>query len=166
MEFRTALETIEPVNHPTVFLAGGITGCEDWQMEIINFLRQNANGTNGTILNPRRKSFPIHDPNASRDQIMWEHAALWGSDVVSFWFAGGASVQPIVMFEFGMHLGRFCAGIGPRRLVVGVDPDYRRRLDVQHQLDAHNQNLSDHWKVRISSHTVQGHAENILSALS
>jgi len=34
----------------SVFLAGGITGCEDWQDEIVEMLKD----TNFVLLNPRR----------------------------------------------------------------------------------------------------------------
>ena len=56
----------------SVFLAGGITGCPDWQSDIVKMLSD----TDLTLLNPRRADFPIGDPDAAFDQIQWEHNAL------------------------------------------------------------------------------------------
>jgi len=51
-----------------IFLAGGITNCPDWQSEIVDSLQN----FDITLLNPRRKKFPINDPGASKEQISWE----------------------------------------------------------------------------------------------
>jgi hypothetical protein len=48
-------------------LAGGITGCPDWQSKLINLLRNE----DIVIFNLRRKNFPIHDPTAVEEQIKW-----------------------------------------------------------------------------------------------
>ena len=49
----------------SLFLAGGITGCPDWQKEMIHLL----NDEPILIYSPRRKNFPIHNPNAAYEQI-------------------------------------------------------------------------------------------------
>jgi len=121
MKVITCPEPIE-VNLLSVFLAGGIVGCTDWQSEIIPMLAD----TNLALFNPRRPAFPINDPNAAPQQIEWEFNALRAANVISFWFAT-ETVQPIVMFEYGYWLGR------GENLVVGCHPDYPRRLDVEHQ---------------------------------
>jgi len=154
---------LENLARPFVFLAGGIVGCEEWQTEVSDALCRGYN--KGTVLNPRRKNFPINDPMAAREQIGWEHGALWTSDVISYWFAGGESVQPIVMFELGCHLGRYCIGGGPLRLVVGVDPKYVRKADVEIQLEMHSRTLNGQWVVGVTSHTLKGHVESILNAV-
>ena len=110
---------------PALFLAGGITGCADWQAEAAAMLR----GTPGlTVLNPRRAAFDVADPAAATAQITWEHTHLRRADVVLFWFAAGGSVQPITLYELGVHVTR---GVP---LAVGADPGYPRRLDVEVQL--------------------------------
>ena len=60
--------TIDVVNMPTVFLAGGITGCSDWQQEMVELLAD----TEYLLANPRRKNFPIGNPEAAEEQIKWE----------------------------------------------------------------------------------------------
>jgi hypothetical protein len=42
-----------------IFCAGGITGCPDWQSQMVELLKASP----WIILNPRRASFPIHDPS-------------------------------------------------------------------------------------------------------
>ena len=109
---------------PTVFLAGGITGCPDWQAQAADMLAH----TELALLNPRRRNFPIHDPRASFQQIEWEFNALNDADVILFWFPASKSVQPIAMYELGRHAVR------NTRLFVGADPGYLRRQDVEIQL--------------------------------
>ena len=109
---------------PTVFLAGGITDCPDWQQEAVGILAH----TDLALLNPRRRNFPIHDPLAAFEQIEWEFEALNDADVILFWFAASRSVQPIALYELGRHAVR------NTRLIVGADPGYPRRQDVEIQL--------------------------------
>lgn len=109
---------------PSVFLAGGITDCVDWQADARNRL----DGPNRAILNPRRANFPIHDPSAAQQQIDWEYRHLQLAQVVLFWFAGGPSVQPIALYELGAH------AIAGKPLAVGCDASYLRRSDVFYQL--------------------------------
>ena len=65
MHYIEALTEYEPGSLPTVFLAGGITGCVDWQKEIASRLRDLPL----VLLNPRRANFPINDPSAASQQI-------------------------------------------------------------------------------------------------
>jgi hypothetical protein len=110
---------------PVLFLAGGISDCPDWQTEAAAMLRD----TPGlTVLDPRRAVFDLTDPAAATEQITWEHTHLRRADVVLFWFAAGGSVQPITLYELGVHVTR---GVP---LAVGADPGYPRRLDVRVQL--------------------------------
>ena len=110
---------------PIVFLAGGITGCPDWQAEASRIL----NRTRVAVLNPRRADFPIHDPSAAEAQIDWEFRYLQLADVVLFWFPESGDVpQPIALYELGAH-----AATG-KPIAVGTDPAYVRRADVVHQL--------------------------------
>ena len=120
-------EVIGP-EETAIFLAGGITGCRDWQQE----LRSLLSDTQLTLVNPRRPDFPIGDPGAAQEQITWEYWRLLTADAISFWFTS-ETIQPIVLFE----LGRWSAPpTGGRRvpIFVGAHPDYIRRQDVVCQL--------------------------------
>lgn len=105
-----------------IFLAGGITDCPDWQQEMASLLKD----TDLVLLNPRRANFPIHDPNAAREQIMWEHRHLNASCAVSFWFSP-ETLNPIVLYELGTW------SKSGKPIFVGVHPDYKRRQDVEIQ---------------------------------
>lgn len=109
---------------PTVFLAGGITGCPDWQAEAADRLRS----AGITVFNPRRADFPIHDPAAADAQVDWEFRHLRKARLVLFWFPAGSTVQPIALFELGAHSSL------DTEIVVGVDPDYPRGQDVVLQM--------------------------------
>ena len=110
---------------PVVFLAGGISDCPDWQAQAAAMLHD----TPGlTVLDPRRAAFDLADPDAATEQIIWEYTHLRRADVVLFWFAPGGSVQPITLYELGVHVTRGAT------LAVGADPGYPRRHDVEVQL--------------------------------
>lgn len=106
-----------------MFLAGGVTGCPDWQT---NAARALPAGTDA--YNPRRPGWPIDDPDATEAQIRWEHARLAVADLILFWFCA-ETTQPIALYELGAH----AAGLR-RPVAVGAHPDYPRRADVIHQL--------------------------------
>lgn len=105
---------------PSVFLAGGISSCPDWQKDVIESLSND----DIIIYNPRRENFDIKDPNATHEQISWEYNYLKKSDIIAFWFSAG-SLNPIVLYE----LGRW-GNSSDRSIVVGVDPEYQRIEDV------------------------------------
>lgn len=105
-----------------VFLAGGITGCPDWQAQMRGLLADEAL----TILNPRRADFPIHDPSAAEAQIAWEHRHLRRASLISFWFCA-ATLCPIVLYELGAW------SMTDKPIVVGVEPGYERERDVRIQ---------------------------------
>lgn len=109
---------------PSVFLAGGITDCADWQAEA----REHLERLDVAVLNPRRANFPIHDPSAAQRQIDWEYRHLRFADIILFWFAGGPSIQPIALYELGAH------ATSGKPIAVGCDPTYLRRADVLYQL--------------------------------
>ncbi|MGW0811202.1 nucleoside 2-deoxyribosyltransferase domain-containing protein [Nonomuraea sp. NPDC002799] len=114
-----------PGDPPAVFLAGGITGVEDWQRRAASALR----GAGVIVLNPRRRRFPIDDPAQTPIQIAWEHHHLHLPQVLTlFWFPPGDSVQPIALLELGAALDD-----PARRLAVGAHPGYRRVEDVRWQ---------------------------------
>lgn len=153
MIFITAPEPIITDGKTSVFLAGGITNCPWWQDEIIDLL---DNGDDFVVFNPRRRNFPIHDPNAAQEQIEWEYNALNISSVFSMWFCNADSDQPICMYELGRHL----ALKHPDNVVVGVEPGYRREQDVRIQTEL----VSTDVYRRIST-SLDSHAKEILNAL-
>jgi Nucleoside 2-deoxyribosyltransferase like len=104
---------------PSLFLAGGITGCPDWQQEIVKALKD----TSLALFNPRRASFPIADKNAAQAQIEWEHIHLRKATAISFWFPC-ETLNPIVLYELGAW------SMTGKKLFVGVHPDYQRKQDV------------------------------------
>ena len=106
----------------SIFLAGGITHCPDWQ----NVVTDKLKNFDLTIYNPRRKVYPTEE-NPLREQIEWEYERLRSADIVSFWFSGG-SLNPITLFELGSALER---GQCP---IVGVDLEYERYFDVKIQV--------------------------------
>lgn len=122
-----------------VFLAGGITNCEDWQKEVIDLLQYN-NRPNVierlVIFNPRRENFPIHDPNAAQEQIEWEFNALEKCDIFSMYFSGGDSDQPICMYELGRNIVRMQMKHPldwKDRIVITIEKGYKREQDVRIQ---------------------------------
>lgn len=122
MRYIEAPENYLPNELNSIFLAGGITGCPDWQQEIVEILKD----SNLTLLNPRRKDFPIGDPSAAQVQITWEYHALNAVNGVLFWFPC-ETICPIVLYELGRMSGHF------KPIWVGVHPDYQRRQDVEIQ---------------------------------
>lgn len=106
-----------------VFLAGGITGCPDWQSEVIKFY---GSIENLVLFNPRRKDFPMGDPNAALEQITWEHDYLRKADAILFWFPY-ETLCPIVLYELGAW------SMTDKPIFVGVHPEYQRRQDVEIQ---------------------------------
>jgi len=109
-------------NNDGLFLAGGITGCPDWQSKVVDKLKD----TDITIFNPRRANFPINDSSAAFDQIKWEHDMFRQSDMLSFWFCA-ETMCPIVLYELGAW------SMTDKPIVIGMDPKYPRRQDVEIQ---------------------------------
>jgi hypothetical protein len=105
-----------------LFLAGGITNCPDWQQD---FISRMASNPNLSIFNPRRKEFPIHDPEAAEEQIKWEYDHLKDANMIVVWFSRG-SLNPIVLYE----LGRWVNSRPELPSFVGIDPEYERAQDV------------------------------------
>lgn len=117
----------------SIFLAGGITNCPDWQQEMVELLRN----LDIIIYNPRRKNFPIHDPEAAYHQIKWEFEFLDHAAMILFWFSRG-SLNPIVLFEYGKWLMNTRDPKGYKPIFVGIDPEYERKQDVEIQTSLEN----------------------------
>lgn len=110
------------ITSPSVFLAGGITGCPDWQSVFVKHLQASSL----TVFNPRRVQFPIDDPTAASEQIQWEYKHLRQADAIAFWFPW-ETLCPIALYELGAW------SMTAKPLVVGVHPHYPRRSDVEIQ---------------------------------
>lgn len=119
-----------------LFLAGGISGCPDWQQEALSLLQSQ----DILVLNPRRSS-PFEEKMAE-EQIRWEYDALRAVDTVLFWFPS-ETLCPIALYELGV----FSQRLGTK-LFVGTDPNYARRFDVQIQLDLARPEVIIHNTVR------------------
>ncbi|MFI8458526.1 nucleoside 2-deoxyribosyltransferase domain-containing protein [Kitasatospora sp. NPDC085464] len=133
MEYFEAPAEYHPGGRPAVFLAGGITGCPDWQATAARMFGDDE----VAVLNPRRSSATSPIPVA--DQIAWEYRHLHRAAVVLFWFPRSVdSVQPIALYELGMHAGRGTP------IAVGVDRNYLRRRDVEIQLSLARPELTIH----------------------
>ena len=121
MKYIEALEEFVG-NETSLFLAGGITGCPDWQQEVVEALKDEPI----TLLNPRRKNFPKDDSTASLEQIKWEYRHLRKASIISFWFPQ-ETLCPIVLYELGAW------SMTDKPILVGVHPNYQRKLDVEFQ---------------------------------
>ena len=131
MKVYTAVEEPEVAGDEIVcFLAGGITNCWDWQSAVIDELSKFDDTDKLVVFSPRRENFPIDDPNAAQEQINWEFNYLHMADIFSMYFASSESVQPICMYELGVHLTRFDLDDFPLECVVSVEEGYKRKDDV------------------------------------
>jgi hypothetical protein len=115
------IEAVQPYNgnEASLFLAGGITGCPNWQKDLVTLLQDLPL----TLLNPRRSQFSMDDPNATRMQIEWEHIHLRKATAIAFWFPQ-ETLCPITLYELGAW------SMTKKPLFVGVHPAYQRRQDV------------------------------------
>lgn len=107
---------------PDIFLAGGVTYSPNWQKEALEMLA----GTDLIVANPRRDEIISAIGETARQQIIWEFENLKSAKVVLFWFPNAETI--ITFLELGKELAR------KSRIVVGVDPDYNRRFDIETQV--------------------------------
>jgi len=106
----------------SLFLAGGITGCPDWQWRMRIALKD----VDIYLLNPRRKDFPINDSSAAMAQIEWEYNHLRRASMILFWFPE-ETLCPIVLYELGAW------SMTDKKIFVGIHPLYKRKQDVEIQ---------------------------------
>lgn len=106
----------------TIFLGGGISGCPEWQTEMIDLLRD----TNAVIYDPRRADYS-DSLEVAKEQITWEYNYLIHCEEILFWFPK-ETICPITLFE----LGRWSMLNKP--IYVGCHPQYSRLFDVQTQM--------------------------------
>jgi hypothetical protein len=121
------LSTLER-DYFTIFLAGGITNCPDWQKELIEKLKD----VNVILFNPRRaEKFDPNDHKTHEEQVAWEWKYLQQADYVSFWFPC-ETLCPITLFELGAACER--EHEGKQSIFVGAHPDYAKLETVKYQL--------------------------------
>jgi hypothetical protein len=120
---------------PSLFVSGGITGAPNWQPEFLSLLKD----VDGLIFNPRRLEFDLRDPDNEVEQIKWEAEYLLFSNAIAFWFPKEAACQ-ITLYELGrwtMPTVVATCGSEPvidnKMLFIGVEPGYRRSVDVKIQ---------------------------------
>lgn len=118
-------------NKPAVFLAGGISGCPDWQRSLHAFLIHLNDEC--VLLNPRRVHFDENTAHKT-EQIIWEHRHLKKADAISFWFPE-ETLCPITLFELGKWLQH------GKKIFIGCHPKYARKLDVIVQTALCNPNI-------------------------
>lgn len=124
-----------PGEFPALFMAGGISNTPDWQSQIQPQLRRRCPKL--VLVNPRRESFDVSNPNETEWQINWEHRHLRACDAIMFWFPK-ETLCPITLYELGVwsnHVRDPSNPRGPQRgshtpLIVGVEPEYARREDI------------------------------------
>jgi hypothetical protein len=103
----------------SLFLAGGISNCVDWQSALVALLAD----TPLTLINPRRRDYPHDDPTAEEAQVTWEHRHIRRATAVSFWFPAD-TLCPVTLYELGsMSMTR-------KPLFVGMHAGYAKRFNV------------------------------------
>ncbi|MFZ2205395.1 MAG: nucleoside 2-deoxyribosyltransferase domain-containing protein [Minisyncoccia bacterium] len=102
----------------SLFLAGGITNCPDWQKEVADKLKESSL----VIFNPRRGVYP-GDSGHEEKQINWEFKYLHKASAISFWFPK-ETLNPISLFELGSWLN------SDKKLFIGLHPDYEKNNNV------------------------------------
>ena len=109
----------------SIFLAGGIIGCGDWQSKMTELL----SGTKLDILNPRRNNFPDKEkePYATTIQIKWEFDHLRKADMILFWFPKEGLCQTS-LYEIGAW------AMTDKPLFVGIEPGYVKEKGLTAQL--------------------------------
>lgn len=136
-----------------LFLAGSITGAQDWQKELAfkkyDIFELDDNIESATdkdirlvdyfnVFNPRRANFDVNDPSVEKEQITWEYHCIHQCRYILFWFAP-ETLAPITLFELGSALNTH----EHENIFIGIDPLYKRKNDVIIQTSLRNKKLAD-----------------------
>ena len=153
-------------NDVKVFLAGGISNCEDWQSKVAEELQNEPDDL--ILIDPRSDKFDRDDDKAEIRQISWEFKMLEKCDIFSMYFCGSESVQPICMYELGRNIVRMqnrfpTVDEWGHRIIITADPNYKRYKDVFIQgnlatgmLIYINESLDEHiYQIRKSYHRLR-----------
>jgi len=109
-------------NKKSLFLAGGISQCRDWQHLIVSKLHT----FDIVVYNPRRASFDHDNQDVASEQIIWEEEKMRNADIIVFYFCR-ETLCPITLYELGIY------NMTSKPIIIGMDPDYSRRIDVEVQ---------------------------------
>ena len=123
-----------------LFLAGSITGAENWQKELA-FKNHGFYGRlidRYNIFNPRRENYNGLDPKLEQEQITWEYHCIHYCERILFWFAK-ETLAPITLFELGSALHTH----DHSNISIGIDPEYKRKNDVIIQTRLRNPHLAN-----------------------
>ena len=144
----------------SIFLAGGITNCKEWQKEVIEELEFE----DISLFNPRQEHFDVSDKNASYKQILWEFDRLEKMDIFSMYYCNDNSDQPICMYELGRNIVRMqnrFPSDWEKRIIISIENGYRRTTDVLIQTD-----LATHNKIFVETNACpEIHAQYIKRAI-
>ena len=114
---------------PDIFVAGPISGAEDWQNKAEKLLEDieqtEACNEELIIANPRRAEEIPRVGDIAKEQITWEHRNLQLARVVMFYFVKGPGI--ITPLELGKELGRGSP------IVLGIDKSFGRPFDIETQ---------------------------------
>lgn len=135
----------------SIFLAGGISNCPNWQSGVVENLR----GFDITVVNPRRVTFDIFNAGEASKQIEWEHKHLSLCNNILFWFPK-ETVCPITLLEYG----KFLSPKSGKNLFVGCHPEYSRSLDLDVQTKLERPDLIVHRDIDSVLHEVYAHFWN------
>lgn len=106
-------------DEPSLFIAGGIRNCPNWQQQVIKDLAR----TDLVLLNPRREDFVteehLHDPK----QIAWEKEHLTRATAIMFWFPPD-TLCPSTIYELGYW------SHSDKKLFLGLHPEYKRQFEM------------------------------------
>lgn len=106
----------------SVFLAGGISNCPNWQERAVQRLMA-TNNDRMVIINPRRGEFDLSNPKEAERQIEWEFAHLHIANIIMFWFPC-ETLCPITLYEYGRWINSV------KMIFAGCHPDYARKFDL------------------------------------
>ena len=137
MKVITAPEYYVPTREEiTVFLAGGITNCENWQKEVIDYLMSLPEEKTDrlVIFNPRHDKWPKNsDTEEIRRQINWEADYIRSADIFTMYFTNTEkSDQSICFYELGKYANRNNNDIS---YIISYQEGFKRALDVEFQME-------------------------------
>ena len=124
-------------HHIDLFMAGGISGCWNWQDALYRAVSYHLDSLLPTgweldhkpftIASPRRAHGLEKDGKAASEQIAWEYEAMSRTAFTSFYFTRD-TVQPITLLELGKHLAQPWGSC-----IVACELGYERAFDVYAQ---------------------------------
>lgn len=143
----------------SIFCAGGISNCTDWQSKYIELL----NSSDVLIVNPRRINFNILNTELAKEQITWEKVGLLSCLCTSFWFCA-ETLCPITLFELGNQLSRKIINklkITDKPIFVGCDPLYQRKFDVEVQVSLYRPDVKIVYSIEDLVKSIQTWRSNV-----